>query len=73
MMGYHNPPDQAPPPPRSRPPPCAVHAGRYGQQADGMHPTGMQSCFFCRQWKKIKQELARELTSLSSACLPMNE
>ena len=23
-------------------PPCAVHAGRYGQQAGGMHPTGMQ-------------------------------
>ena len=22
----------------------AVHAGRYGQQAGGMHPTGMQSC-----------------------------
>ena len=25
--------------------PCAVHAGRYGQQAGGLHPTGMQSCF----------------------------
>ena len=23
-------------------PSCAVHAGRYGQQAGGMHPTGMQ-------------------------------
>ena len=22
-------------------PPCAVHAGRYGQQAGGTHPTGM--------------------------------
>ena len=22
----------------------AVHAGRYGQQTGGMHPTGMQSC-----------------------------
>ena len=22
-------------------PPCAVHAGRYDQQAGGMHPTGM--------------------------------
>ena len=31
-------------PPRSRPP-SAVHAGRYGQQAGGTHPTGMQSCF----------------------------
>ena len=34
------------PPPRSRyPHPTAVHAGRYGQQAGGTHPTGMQSCF----------------------------
>ena len=26
------------------PPPCAVHAGRYGQQAGGTHPTGMHTC-----------------------------
>ena len=26
--------------------PGAVHAGRYGQQAGGMHPTGIQSCKF---------------------------
>ena len=26
-------------------PPVAVHAGRYGQQAGGTHPTGMHSCF----------------------------
>ena len=32
--------DQAPPPP-----PSTVHAGRYGQQAGGTHPTGMQSCY----------------------------
>ena len=25
-------------------PPQAVHAGRYGQQAGGTHPTGMHSC-----------------------------
>ena len=25
--------------------PCTMHAGRYGQQAGSMHPTGMQSCF----------------------------
>ena len=36
-------------PPRTRynpppPPPRAVHAGRYGQQAGGTHPTGMISC-----------------------------
>ena len=27
--------------------PGAVHAGRYGQQAGGTHPTGMHSCPFC--------------------------
>ena len=25
-------------------PPIAVHAGTYGQQAGGTHPTGMHSC-----------------------------
>ena len=41
--------DQVPPgaDPPGRPP-YAVHAGRYGQQAGGMHPTAMQSC-----WKFI--------------------
>ena len=24
--------------------PCAVHAVRHGQQADGTHPTGMHTC-----------------------------
>ena len=28
------------------PPPGAEHAGRYGQRAGGMHPTGMQSHWF---------------------------
>ena len=44
-------PGQVPPspgqvhhPPRYTPP-GAVHAGRYGQQAGGTHPTGMHSCF----------------------------
>ena len=41
----HTPWDQAPP--LGPDPPCAVHAGRYGQQAGGMHPTGMQSCCEC--------------------------
>ena len=31
--------------PLGQTPPCTVHAGRYGQQAGGMHPTGMQSCY----------------------------
>ena len=49
--GIHSPPPdqrQAPPgtrhPPGPGTPPSAVHAGRYGQQAGGTHPTGMQSC-----------------------------
>ena len=29
---------------RQPPPPGAVHAGRYGQQAGGIHSTGMHSC-----------------------------
>ena len=31
-------------PPWVSTPPRAVHAGRYGQQAGGTHPTGMHSC-----------------------------
>ena len=49
--GSHpSPRDQAPPlgpeagTPQDQTPPSAVHAGRYGQQAGGTHPTGMQSC-----------------------------
>ena len=49
-------PEADPPkPPRTRgrhSPPGAVHAGRYGQQEGGTHPTGMHSCslnfFACR-------------------------
>ena len=40
---------QAPPPradtSQDQAPPKGVYAGRYGQQAGGMHHTGMQSCF----------------------------
>ena len=41
------PQEQAPPLP------SAMHAGRYGQQAGGTHPTGMHTCltiwlYFCR-------------------------
>ena len=55
MLGYHT-SLRKQTPPRSRhsleadtcpPPPRAVHAWRYGQQAGGMHPTGMQSCSSC--------------------------
>ena len=37
--GRYTPLDQAVPPP-----PRAVHAGRYGQQGGGTHPTGVHSC-----------------------------
>ena len=35
-------PPQQDKPPWQGDPPCTVHAGRYGQQAGSMHPTGMQ-------------------------------
>ena len=38
----HTPQDQIHPWDQVHPP--AVHAGRYGQQAGGTHPTGMHSC-----------------------------
>ena len=48
------PPEQAgrqahPPPTRQagRPPPGEEHTWRYGQRADRMHPTGIQSCWKC--------------------------
>ena len=46
----HPPPEQTPPGTR---PPGAVHAGRYGQRAGGMHHTGMQSCCLCKQNKNV--------------------
>ena len=42
-LGAGIPPEQTPLP--GADPPCTMHAGRYGQQAGGMYPTGMQSCF----------------------------
>ena len=38
----YTPQDQVHPPDQVHP--RAVHAGRYGQQAGGTHPTGMHSC-----------------------------
>ena len=61
--------DQAPPradtpeqtSPQDQAPPSTVHAGRYGQQAGGTHPTGMQSCLkkkylaeFHYVWTRLK-------------------
>ena len=33
--------------PRADTPPSTVHAGRYGQQVGGTHPTGMHTCSRC--------------------------
>ena len=52
------------PPPPGADTPGAKHAGRYGQRADGTHPTGMQSClsiFFAENYIKIKEVRARIL------------
>ena len=43
----HLPPGPAPP--TDQAPPGTEHAGRYGQRAGGMHPTGMQSCYLLPQ------------------------
>ena len=63
-LGRYTPPRQVHPsctPPLGRytpwqeqPPPGAVYAGRYGQQAGGMHPTGMHSC--CTNATPIKRQ-----------------
>ena len=46
--GIHTPretdtPPEADPPGADTPP--TMHAGRYGQQAGGTHPTGMHTCY----------------------------
>ena len=63
MLGY-TPPDQRQTPPLDQTPPQvadtpAVHAGRYGQQAGGTHPTGMHSCVFYLKsyFHRIKRNL----------------
>ena len=56
--GTRHPLDQAPhrADPLGPDPPCAVHAGRYGQRAGAMHPTRMQSC--------LRLNLAMRLSNL---------
>ena len=43
-LARQTPPSKADPPGKETPS-CTMHAGRYGQQAGGMHPTGMQFLF----------------------------
>ena len=65
LRGADTPPGPGTPPgadPLGADPTCAVHAGRYGQQAGGMHPTGMQSCYnfhwiFLIWWYKFEEFL----------------
>ena len=50
--------------PLARRPPCAVHAGRYGQQAGGMHPTGMQfllTVILCMYVQKRRMQQNRKI------------
>ena len=54
-QSWHPPGPEAGTPPRvdtpqdqRQAPPSTVHAGRYGQQVRGTHPTGMQSCLQIR-------------------------
>ena len=53
------PPGKADPLPWKGRPPCAVHAGRYAQQAGGMHPTGMQFLFSVCKNEQIPFSLCR--------------
>ena len=43
-LGSRHPPEQTTPPGSRHPP--GKHAVRYGHNAGGTHPTGMQSCFY---------------------------
>ena len=68
---WDHPPDQVVHPPGpGNPPRGAVHAGRYGQQAGGTHPTGMHSCYLlfhdvlgiCVTWRWPNAFLLFQLT-----------
>ena len=63
--------DQAPP--RSRPPPRAEHAGRYGQRVGGTHPTGMQSGLFCEGERGQTCETWNCQSRVAQAKFPVDE
>ena len=61
-MGRQTPPP--PPPKKGRPPP------RYGQQADGTHPTGMHTCCSCSSVHgRVASQHASLVTLQGSLCL----
>ena len=64
LPGKADPPWQGDPsgketPPGNTDPPCAVHAGRYGEQAGGMHPTGMYFLFWLNFSRSCIKSIAR--------------
>ena len=70
-MHWDRPPPWEQTPPPSRHPPGAVHAGRYGQQTGGTHPTGMHSCLqfnymsLLQNFKWSPLEINTEIRSVS--------
>ena len=48
------------------PPPGAVHAGRYRQQAGGTHPTGMHTCFYYYEQIRYYLSTQRRLSVMQS-------
>ena len=72
--GSRHSPKQASPgadPPGADTPPCAVHAGRYGQQAGGTHPTGMHTYFSILFFSHLRKHGGgrRNTNKLRSKCL----
>ena len=72
----HTPPG-ADTPPEQAPPPCAVHAGRYGQQAGDMHPTGMHSCCWSPQFYWANEQCLMMISPFIYSnwyrrCIPQN-
>ena len=66
------PPGVEPPRLSSRHPPAAVHAGRYGQRAGGMHPTGMQSCIRMPLLRVPQCYIRQSQVTWSLACMLLN-
>ena len=63
--GPGTPPRTRHPPGPGTPPPGTEHTGRYGQKANGMHPTGMHSCYQSFRLWGVKERPSRPLPSQS--------
>ena len=64
------PPGQVHPPPGRYTLPRAVHVGRYRQQAGGMHPIGMHSCFLHPVFCPFFLFNIQEQESIPVGCVP---